>query len=257
MRASFDTVAAGYDAAFSHTRLGRELRRRVWERLEAAFAPGQQVLELACGTGEDALHLARRGVRVLATDASAAMLEIAAGKTAGLPVEHALFDLHSLSPAGVLAARAPFAGAYANFGGLNVLAAYEPLAECLANVVEPGGCLIFVIMGRWCAWEIAWHLAHAQPRLALRRLRQGGAAARIGQAVVRVHYPSTRQLCRAFGAQFRLRRVRPLGALLPPTYLEPLTRRRFFPFGPLASIDRRLTFPLLADHTIYEWIRRS
>ena len=44
------------------------------------FQPGDQVLELGCGTGEDAIWLAKRGVRVLATDGSPAMLEATARK---------------------------------------------------------------------------------------------------------------------------------------------------------------------------------
>jgi len=78
--AAFDVLAPAYDAAFTATPLGTLLRRSVWKRLDASFAPGQHVLELACGTGEDAVHLAERGVRVLATDASPVMAETARRK---------------------------------------------------------------------------------------------------------------------------------------------------------------------------------
>ena len=47
------------------------LRGRVWQTLERTFTPGQHILELACGTGEDALWLAQRGIQVTATDGSA------------------------------------------------------------------------------------------------------------------------------------------------------------------------------------------
>ncbi|HUE95474.1 MAG TPA: class I SAM-dependent methyltransferase, partial [Longimicrobiaceae bacterium] len=78
--AAFDAAAATYDAGFSHRTLGRWLREIVHEKLDASFPAGAHVLELGCGTGEDALHLARRGVRVVATDASARMLAVAAEK---------------------------------------------------------------------------------------------------------------------------------------------------------------------------------
>ena len=74
---AFDALAADYDASFTATPLGTLLREAVWRRLDARFAPGDRVLELACGTGEDAVHLASRGVRVTAVDASAAMVEAA------------------------------------------------------------------------------------------------------------------------------------------------------------------------------------
>ena len=96
MPAPFDAAAARYDAEFTDTALGRALRQLVWRRLDAAFPPGARVLELACGTGEDARHLAGRGVSVFASDQSAAMLEIARQKCAGLPAQFAQLDLLEL-----------------------------------------------------------------------------------------------------------------------------------------------------------------
>ena len=73
LRASpFDALAADYDRSFTASAIGQRMRAAVWRRLDTAFAPGERVLELNCGTGEDAVHLAERGVRVLATDVSPA-----------------------------------------------------------------------------------------------------------------------------------------------------------------------------------------
>ncbi|MES1242227.1 MAG: class I SAM-dependent methyltransferase, partial [Acidobacteriota bacterium] len=80
MSAAFDRLAAEYDAGFTRTDLGTRFRRAVWSRLDALFPSGSRVLELACGTGEDAVHLGERGVRVLATDASAEMVRVAGAK---------------------------------------------------------------------------------------------------------------------------------------------------------------------------------
>jgi hypothetical protein len=70
-----------------------------------------------------------------------------------------------------------------------------------------------------------------------------------------VHYPSTAHLRRAFAPGFTLQRAWPLGLCLPPSYLEPLTRRRWFPFRLAAGLDG-LPGPPLADHTVYEFVRR-
>ena len=51
----FDGVASTYDAAFSDRRLGRYLRGLVREWAGPCFATGSRVLELGCGTGEDAV----------------------------------------------------------------------------------------------------------------------------------------------------------------------------------------------------------
>ena len=77
---AFDDLADGYDAAFTDTAVGRALRALVWSRLDAVFQPGQQILELGCGTGEDAVRLACRGVKVLATDLSPRMIAVAQEK---------------------------------------------------------------------------------------------------------------------------------------------------------------------------------
>ena len=210
---------------------------------------------MACGTGEDARHLAQRGVTVTATDQSPGMLAVARAKTAGLPVTVTRLDLAALAPAPDVQAHAPYSAVLSNFGGLNGLSQHRDLAAFLAPLVGRGGRLVLVIMGRWCAWEIAWHLLHLQPRRAFRRLARAGATSRAGGVDFTVYYPTTAALRRDFAPHFHLERAWPLGLFLPPTYLEPLTRRRWFPLRLLAALDRRVPWPPLADHTVYEFVR--
>lgn len=55
----------------------------VLELLEPVREQGGQVLELGCGTGHLTRHLVRAGLRVIATDASPAMLAIARAQLGG------------------------------------------------------------------------------------------------------------------------------------------------------------------------------
>ena len=100
MAEPFDVAAASYDADFTETQLARWLRETVQAHLATAFGPGDHVLELGCGTGEDAIWLAQRGVRVTATDVSQSMLNVAQRKAAaaGLTalIDFAAIDLSSL-----------------------------------------------------------------------------------------------------------------------------------------------------------------
>lgn len=149
--------------------------------------------------------------------------------------------------------------AVSNFGALNCVHNLGLIARALSAWIEPGGQLVFVFLGRWCAWEIAWHLLHFRPRAALRRLRTGGVDARVGDSMVHVWYPSIGEIRKAFSGGFRLARVLGLGAFLPPSYLEPVVARRPRLFRLLARLDRAsgpgFPFAYLADHVILEFER--
>src|SRR5439155_27048295 len=103
------------------------------------------ILELNCGTGEDALYLARRGVHVMATDASEPMLHIARQKAqqAGLSdrIDVCRMTIEALTTAGWPDAPClprAFDGALSNFGGLNCVANLPRVAEGLAACLRPG-----------------------------------------------------------------------------------------------------------------------
>ena len=213
---AFDAFAADYDTSFTNTRLGQLLRPRVWQHLKAAFAPGQHVLELACGTGEDAVWLARQGVRVTATDGSAEM--VAAAKTKAKAEAKVEVEQVSLQEIRVGHFNLVVDGIYSNFGGLNTIGDWGPLAEALAKIVRPGGKAVLVPMGPYCPWEILWYLAHGQVRAAFRRFG-GPAKARIGQTDIPIWYPSARRLRADFSPWFRHLRTESLELWTPPSYL--------------------------------------
>src|SRR5215472_18562669 len=120
--AAFDAVAESYDLRFTDTAVGRAQRKQVWASLLTAFPAGSRILELNCGTGEDARFLAMQGRSVLACDASAAMIAVARGRERAQDqtpsrgrleyLEIANENLNSLS------VERPFDGAFSNFSGL-------------------------------------------------------------------------------------------------------------------------------------------
>ena len=123
--AVFDTLAGSYDTAFTDTALGRLLRQDAWHWLDGSFRAGDRVLDLGCGTGEDAIHLAARGVTVVATDVSEEMLDVASAKAQAAGsrdlVKFARVDLEADDLGARLAALGPFDGAYSDFGAVNAL----------------------------------------------------------------------------------------------------------------------------------------
>ncbi len=113
-----------------------------WWRRQAARAlaprPGEEVLDLCCGTGDQAVVIEKRGARVVAADFCLPMLAIAQGKlvkTAGPP---------RLATADAL--QLPFVdgrfdGATVSFGLRNVADLDRSLRELL-RVLKPGGRLV-------------------------------------------------------------------------------------------------------------------
>jgi SAM-dependent methyltransferase len=252
----FDALAATYDEEFSRTDLGRRLRAAVWRHLDEAFAPGARVLELGCGTGEDALHLASRGVEVVATDASEAMVAEtrrkagAAGLDALVTARRASFE----ELPGAASELGQFGGAFSDFGALNCAEDLPRLAEALAGLLPPAAPLLLVVMGRWVPWEWAWYLRRGDPSRAFRRLSGGGVSWR----GLTVRYPSPGRLLSSFSPWFRRRKLSALGAFLPPTYAAPSVSPRTMAL--LDRWERRLeAVPPLArfsDHYLLALERR-
>jgi SAM-dependent methyltransferase len=253
--APFDAVAHDYDASFTDTEVGRLHRASVWRHLETVLEPSSRILELGCGTGEDALWLARGGHRVLATDASTAMLDLARRKIgdAGLAdrVRFATLDLGAIDGEPE-PGDAPFDAVFSNFGALNCIAGCRELGRVLHRWVRPGGRAVFVVMGPFCLWETVWYTLRLRPRTATRRWRDGREATVGGGPAVRVWYPTAAGLGRQLSPWFRLREKRAVGALVPPADAAGPVHRRPELLRRLEALDRRWGHRLsaIADHTL-------
>ncbi|MBL7806112.1 MAG: methyltransferase domain-containing protein [Saprospiraceae bacterium] len=191
-RDQFSPLAHTYDAAFTETLVGRMQRQIVWNFLDKLLGKRSlRVLEINCGTGEDACWLARRGCSVLATDASAAMVAAARDKaaTAGLNIETRVCDFAGLAQ---LPER-DFDLVLSNFGGLNCIPPDELAAlwPVLLDKLRPGGHLVAVLMGRFCWWESVYFLIKGQWRQAFRRWSGGPVTASLdGVSSVETWYAS-------------------------------------------------------------------
>jgi ubiquinone/menaquinone biosynthesis C-methylase UbiE len=65
---AFDSVAADYDGPRGNNALIQDMRAEMWRWLDASFAPGSRLIDIGCGTGLDAIRMARIGHLVTATD---------------------------------------------------------------------------------------------------------------------------------------------------------------------------------------------
>ena len=130
----FDRIARVYDLMNSVMTAGMHHRWRERAADLAHVGPGSTALDVATGTGDLAVELARRGAEVTGSDFAPAMLEIARRKAPGLRFEEGdALDL--AQPAG------SFDAVTVGFGARNFADLDRGLSE-MTRVARPGGRVV-------------------------------------------------------------------------------------------------------------------
>jgi SAM-dependent methyltransferase len=256
---AFDGIAEQYDELFTRSTIGRAQRDVVWKALLKTFHPGDHILELNCGTGEDALFLARHGIAVSGYDASERMIEMARRRmhevSLGAEVRFGTLPTEYLSE---LCPRNLFDGIFSNFSGLNCVADLDRVCVDLASLVPVGASFLVCLSTRFCMMETVWFLLHGSLRKAFRRY-PGRTSAVVGQFTVDVRYPLITELKRSFDPYFKLRSCNGVGIFVPPSYVEPWISRFPHLLKVLRSIDKMISglpfFRVIGDHMLLRFER--
>jgi ubiquinone/menaquinone biosynthesis C-methylase UbiE len=250
---AFDSVAADYDGPRGNNELIQGMRAEMWRWLEATFSPGSHLLDIGCGTGIDALHLARQGYRITATDWSALMV----GRTRDRAVAEGVTDrvrainvgaqeLQKLDEAGT------YDGAYSNLGPLNCVPSLEEVAQECARLLKPQGALVFTVMGRVCPWELAHYLRLGRWARAKVRFARNVVPVGMNNHTIWTRYYAPREFYRGFHSHFSLEHFRGLCVFAPPPYLSGVRDRYPRLYDRLWAMDRRISgWPLIrgmGDH---------
>jgi ubiquinone/menaquinone biosynthesis C-methylase UbiE len=256
-RAYWDAAADTYEQDFTTTVVGQVLRRAVWRELERVFCPGQRVLELNCGTGLDALHLAERGIGVLGCDISQRMIDLARHRASTTEFrDETDFRVLATESIGALVDEGAFDGAFSNFSGLNCVESLSDVRKNLSRLIKPGGSIVLCMLGCFVPWEMIWFMAHGDWGKAIRRF-QSRSVSRPQSDLPKVFYRSTREITLLFAPEFSLRSWKGIGIAVPPSYMEHWARR--FPklTNALERADRLLggvaVFRNLSDFVILEF----
>jgi demethylmenaquinone methyltransferase/2-methoxy-6-polyprenyl-1,4-benzoquinol methylase len=134
VKAMFDRVARVYDRMNSVMTAGMHHRWRERAADLARVGPGSTALDVATGTGDLAIELARRGAEVTGSDFAPAMLELARAKAPGLTFEEG--DALALEYP-----HASFDAVTVGFGARNFADLDRGLAE-MTRVAKPGGRVV-------------------------------------------------------------------------------------------------------------------
>ncbi len=254
---AFDTLAADYDQSFSQSLTGSSQRMQS-RRWLSGFLEGKgelNILEINCGTGEDALWLASLGHKVIATDLAGSMIEEAKRKQVlqnpPRPVNFLQCDFNDLH---AQLKDEKFDLIFSNFSGLNCIPAnkIELLNNHFYNFLKPGAHIAVVIFGKYNLWEMGWYGIQFKLEKAFRRLTKKPSIMKLKEGFSQPVYYYSISRFRQLLNQFTLLEKRPVGLFIPPSYLENFIkdRPRFFRF--LDKMEKKAggvpAFSRFADH---------
>lgn len=259
---AFDAIAPIFDDRFGAWTSVAAQRRAVRAAFLQQFPPRGYLLEIGGGTGEDALFLAERGFRVLLTDASPAMVDIARQKLSALDSCAEVVageDIEVFAEKRHRAGEPRLDGAFSNFAPLNCVQDIGSVARGLALLLKPGAVAMLVLFGTCCPGEMLVETLRGRPQNALRRFTRAAAPARLAKRNFEVFYHRSSYLRRAFQPWFELERRIGVGVAVPPSAAEPWISRHPHLLANMEAFDQVMARPLASfgDHVLYQFRRRA
>ncbi len=224
---AFTRQSVLFDTLYGNDLIIQYKRKRVREHMLRYLQPGSQLLELNCGTGEDALYFAGKGFSVHATDISPGMLDMLEQKmkkadtTGKLTTESCSYlQLETLKNKG------PFDQIYSNFGGLNCTAELDRVLDSLSTLLKPGGVLTLVIISKFCLWEFLL-LFKGRFSTAFRRFFSSkGRKAHIEGQYFKCWYYRPSYLKTKLANKYTLLEHEGLCTIVPPSYIKGFGEKR-------------------------------
>lgn len=261
--ALFDAAAKDYDDIFTNSKIGKLQRSSVWNYLESILPnDGINILELNCGTGEDAVWLGKKGHHVLATDVSEKMVEITSSKVISQDlsgfVSARVLDINEIDK---ISPVQKFDLVFSNFGGLNCLNENELkiLSKNLKNLLNPDGRFIAVVMPDFCMIESIYYLLKLRFDQVLRRKKKQNV--KIGDANIDTYYYGYKTFSKIFDEDFYKNNVVGIGMFVPPSYLNNFfdNKNGILKFlGMMENIFAKYTFSaLMSDHYLIDLVLKK
>jgi SAM-dependent methyltransferase len=250
---AFNTYAESYDEHFTNSLVGRAQRNQVYNCLLSEFKLHQlNVLEINCGTGEDANWLFKQSAHVTATDISVGMIKVAIAKA---EKNKATIDFHVMKAQDINKLSNPnFELIFSNFGGLNCLNSNELVEFKLACIEKQSRTnkIALVIMGTNCLWErLFFWIKKDKVKFNRRRLKQGVDTV-IDSVSFKTFYYSPTDIQELFEDQYKSILVKPIGLFVPPSYLEPYVKKRIQILNIFIFLDKLFSrfsfFVNMSDH---------
>lgn len=207
----YDKKAFSYDAVLEKGFISGMVRHAIRRKLTERFPPGSHLLDIGCGTGDDAVYLAKLGYKVTAIDVSAGMLDIAAKKVKINAVDKLVqfmqLDAEDICTLG----KGVFDGAYSDFNALNHINSLRNFSHSLSEVLKPGADFYGVMLGRLSVSEVFSYMLMLRPRVSVQKLFSRG---KDFPSYIKLCFPS--RVRKIFAENFKLTGIRGFGLFVPP-----------------------------------------
>lgn len=218
---NFDKHAKNYDAVFTYSQIGKAQRMRVYHFLNKQNPTDkkQNILELNCGTGEDAQYFAQQGHSILATDISTEMMKVAKEKNKYPNVRFQQLDISKVTKDTF---SEKFDIIFSNFGGLNCLSKSQLVSffQASESLLKPSGKMVLVIMPKNCLWELFYFSIKGEFKKARRRNTNKPLVVNVEGNKVKTWYYNPKEVMSLASDIYKVTAIKPIGIKIPPSYLE-------------------------------------
>jgi len=153
----FDESSEKYDYNVLKNLSRRLMYYFIIEYLLMNFKKEEIVLDLGCGTGLEAIPLAKKGINIVAVDVSQGMLQILKRKIEKYQIKN--IKIHKLAIGEIsslikIYGEESFDGAYSIFGPLNSEPNIAKFSYSLFKLLKPKGKFVASIINRWYIYDM-------------------------------------------------------------------------------------------------------
>lgn len=255
---AFDSASEEYDFTINSNRINRWIRKRSIDLILKYVNKNSILLEIGCGTGEEAIKIVSHVKKIVATDISCKMIELLNLKIKGRSLQDKIVPIR-VAASGIaelanLFLMDKFDLAYSLNGALNCELKINLFPKSLSGLIKPNGYFICSIRNSVCASEMLSHLFAFQFDKCTPRKKQPMMVS-VGGKDIPAFYYKPEEFARFFKPWFEVRRIIALPAIIPPAYLS----EYFVKLGPIARIAEKLDsfiseiplMNLLGDQTLF------
>ncbi|MEM1996296.1 MAG: class I SAM-dependent methyltransferase [Thermoplasmatales archaeon] len=215
----FSKAAPVYDQKIQANFINIAIRNKEIEAVLRRYRAGWRLLEIGCGTGEEASKIIRKtGCSILCIDVSSGMLRYAGNKMNELGIGGKFFTARM--PASLIGGiRGKFGIVYSFNGALNNEPNIRSFFRDLDNVIEDGGYFIASVRNRYSLAEVVLAILSGKGRRLLERIGGDVDVEVVGNRVSS-HYFTDSEFLRFLPDTFYLEERVGLGIFVLPSLFE-------------------------------------